>query len=79
MVAMYVTFSDILQGMHHKEDNRMYLDIPPKSAVFGDNAFENHDLEDNAEQMGEIDWEIMRKKTPPVGIFTKSPVARTDF
>jgi Transposase DDE domain len=58
-----------LPGSYHDSQflNRMYLDIPPKSAVFGDNAFENHDLEDNAEQMGEIAWEVMRKKNTTRG------------
>lgn len=58
-----------LPGAYHDSQflNRMYLDIPPKSTVFGDNAFENHDLEDNAEQMGEIAWEVMRKKNTTRG------------
>jgi hypothetical protein len=58
-----------LPGAYHDSQflNRMYLDLPANSVVFGDNAFENHDLEDNSEQMDEIQWEIMRKKNTTRG------------
>jgi Transposase DDE domain len=53
-----------LPGSYHDSRflNRMYLDIPPQASIFGDNAFENHELEDNSGEMDEIQWEVMRKK-----------------
>jgi Transposase DDE domain len=58
-----------LPGAYHDSQflNRMYMDLPPQSAVFGDNAFENHDLEDNSDQMDQIQWEVMRKKNTTRG------------
>jgi hypothetical protein len=58
-----------LPGSYHDSRflNRMYLDIPPQASIFGDNAFENHDLEDNSGQMDEIEWEVTRKKNTTRG------------
>lgn len=58
-----------LPGAYHDAQflNRMYLDVPIKAAIFGDNAFENHDLEDNTKQMDGIEWETMRKKNTKRG------------
>lgn len=59
----------LLPGSYHDAQflNRMDFNIPPKASIFGDNAFENHDLEDNSGQMGEIMWETMRKKNTTRG------------
>lgn len=58
-----------LPGAYHDAQflNRMDFNIVPQASIFGDAAFENHDLEDNSGQMGEIQWETMRKKNTTRG------------
>jgi hypothetical protein len=52
-----------LPGSYHDSQflNRMHYDIPEGSAIFGDSAFQNYEVEDTASEMDRINWEICRK------------------
>jgi hypothetical protein len=58
-----------LPGSYHDSRflNRIHFNLPANARVFGDNAFENHELEDNTELMDQIQWETVRKKNTTRG------------
>lgn len=58
-----------LPGSYHDSRflNRIHFNLPVNASVFGDNAFESHELEDDTELMDGINWEIVRKKNTTRG------------